>query len=82
MVEPVELKPLNTVRKRSVTIAGHRTSVSVEDIFWDRLGAIARGRQQSITDLISEIDRSRSGNLSSAIRVFVIEEIDQQQEAS
>ncbi len=82
MVEPVELKPRNYVRKRSVTIAGHRTSVSVEDVFWDRLGAIARGRRQSITQLIAEIDSQRSGNLSSAIRVFVVEEIDQQREAS
>ncbi len=82
MVEPVELKPRSYVRKRSVTIAGHRTSVSVEDVFWDRLGAIARGRQQSITQLIAEIDSQRSGNLSSAIRVFVVEEIDQQREAS
>lgn len=82
MVEPVALKPRNYVRKRSVTIAGHRTSVSVEDVFWDRLGAIARGRQQSITQLIAEIDSQRSGNLSSAIRVFVVEEIDQQREAS
>lgn len=82
MVEPIELKQQNTVRKRSVTIAGHRTSVSVEDVFWDRLGAIAKGRQQSIPDLISEIDAGRTGNLSSAIRVFVVEEIDQQRKAS
>ena len=82
MVEPVELKPRNFVHKRSVTIAGHRTSVSVEDVFWDRLGAIAKGRQQSITQLIAEIDSDRTGNLSSAIRVFVVEEIDQQLKVS
>ena len=65
------------ILKRSVVIAGHATSVSLEDAFWRALKKIAQGRRQSVNALISEIDRERpsglSGNLSSAIRVFVLE---------
>jgi predicted DNA-binding ribbon-helix-helix protein len=62
------------VVKRSLTIAGHRTSVSLEDAFWSRLKAIAKERRLSLSALIAEIDASRGGaNLSSAIRVFVLE---------
>ncbi len=65
------------IRKRSVVIAGHATSVSLEEAFWRALKKIAQGRRQSVNALISEIDRERpndlSGNLSSAIRVFVLE---------
>ena len=61
------------VRKRSVSIAGHETSVSLEDAFWTVLAAIAKARRVSVNRLIGEIDRTRSGNLSSAIRVFVLE---------
>lgn len=60
-------------RKRSVTIAGHATSVSMEEGFWRRLGLIAAGRNLSVNALIAEIDRSRKGNLSSAIRVWILE---------
>lgn len=60
------------VRKRSVTIAGHRTSVSVEDAFWDELGRIAAARGMSLNALIGEIDAARDGNLSSAIRLAVL----------
>ncbi|HZB37664.1 MAG TPA: ribbon-helix-helix domain-containing protein [Beijerinckiaceae bacterium] len=59
--------------KRSVAIAGHRTSVSLEQPFWDELQAIARKRGVSAQALIAEIDAGRAGqNLSSAIRVFVL----------
>ena len=61
-------------RKRSVTIAGHRTSVSLETEFWDALGEIAVGRGVSVTRLISEIDEARGDRgLSAAIRVFVLD---------
>jgi len=60
------------LRKRSVLIAGHATSVSLEDAFWDALAAIARTRGVSINQLVTEIDQRRDGNLSSAIRVFVL----------
>ena len=63
-----------TVIKRSLTIAGHRTSVSLEDAFWTGLLHIAGRRQVSLAALVTEIDRGRSAaNLSSAIRVFVLE---------
>jgi len=64
-----------SIRKRSVTIAGHRTSVSLEEAFWDLLLGIANARGQSVSELVTEIDRQRGGNLSSAIRVFVLTEV-------
>jgi predicted DNA-binding ribbon-helix-helix protein len=60
------------LRKRSVTIAGHRTSVSLEPAFWTELKEIAAGRGLSLAALIEEIDRGRTGNLSSAARLFVL----------
>lgn len=61
------------VVKRSVAVAGHRTSVSLEAPFWDALKDIAAGRSMSVQALIGEIDAGRGGaNLSSAIRVFVL----------
>ncbi len=61
------------LRKRSVLIAGHHTSVSLENAFWAALKRIADGRGVSMNTLIADIDRGRSANLSSAIRVFVLE---------
>lgn len=61
------------IRKRSVNIAGHATSVSMEDAFWTRLGAIADARHVSVSALIRDVDAARTGNLSSALRVFVLE---------
>jgi predicted DNA-binding ribbon-helix-helix protein len=61
------------VVKRSVAIAGHRTSVSLEGPFWDALKEIAEAREESVQRLIGEIDAGRGEqNLSSAIRVFVL----------
>jgi len=61
-----------SLRKRSVTIAGHRTSVSLEAAFWSALKEMAAERGVSLNALIEEIDRGRAGNLSSAVRVFVL----------
>ena len=64
------------VVKRSVAIAGHRTSVSLEAPFWDALKDIAAVRGASVQALVAEIDAGRGGaNLSSAIRVFVLREV-------
>jgi predicted DNA-binding ribbon-helix-helix protein len=63
------------VRKRSVVVAGHPTSVSLEPAFWDGLKELAAARGLSMAALIAEIDRGRSGNLSSAIRVHVLNEL-------
>lgn len=62
--------------KRWVVIGRHRTSVSVEDAFWDDLRQIARAQQLTLSKLIAEIDENRQyNNLSSAIRVFVLEHL-------
>ena len=63
------------IKKRSVDIAGHRTSVSIEAEFWAALRDIASQRKISINDLIAEIDGARDGNLSSAIRVYVLKSL-------
>jgi predicted DNA-binding ribbon-helix-helix protein len=74
------LRPMATdsanarVIKRSLNIAGHRTSVSLEDAFWRRLRALSAERGLSLNGLAAMIDVSRGdANLSSAIRVFVLE---------
>jgi predicted DNA-binding ribbon-helix-helix protein len=64
----------SAVIKRSIVIAGHKTSVSLEDAFWRGLKEIAAARRVSLTELIATIDgRRRDGNLSSAIRLFVLD---------
>ena len=64
------------VIKRSLEIAGHRTSVSLEDAFWTELRAIASLREQSVASLVAEVDAARGeANLSSALRVFVLEAV-------
>ena len=62
------------VVKRSIVIAGHKTSVSLEDAFWQGLKEIADDRSLTLSDLVSTIDTDRRhGNLSSAIRLFVLD---------
>jgi predicted DNA-binding ribbon-helix-helix protein len=62
------------VVKRSIVIAGHKTSVSLEDAFWKCLKEIASGRDVTLSDLVATIDSERRhGNLSSAIRLFVLD---------
>ena len=61
--------------RRSVIVSGHRTSVSVEAAFWVELTAIARRRGVSMNALVSKIDRARSGGLSAAIRLYVLETV-------
>ncbi|MCB1522568.1 MAG: ribbon-helix-helix domain-containing protein [Rhodoblastus sp.] len=63
------------VVKRSLSISGHRTSVSLEEIFWSELRAIAEQRAQSVASLVAEVDAARGeANLSSALRVFVLQQ--------
>ncbi len=64
--------------KRSVTIAGHRTSITLEAAFWEVLREAARARNQSVNDLVREIDAARTTGgptqgLSSAIRVYLLD---------
>jgi predicted DNA-binding ribbon-helix-helix protein len=62
------------VVKRSIVIAGHKTSVSLEDAFWKGLKDIAGGRDMTLSELVAAIDsQRRHGNLSSAIRLFVLD---------
>ena len=62
------------VAKRSIVAAGHKTSVSLEDAFWQGLKEIARRRNITLSELVSAIDSNRRhGNLSSAIRLFVLD---------
>ena len=62
------------VVKRSIVIAGHKTSVSLEDAFWTSLKEIATSRAMTLSELVASIDTGRQhGNLSSAIRLFVLD---------
>ena len=62
------------VTKRSIVIAGHKTSVSLEDAFWEELKKFAEHQRMTLSSVVNEIDAKREGgNLSSAIRLFVLE---------
>jgi predicted DNA-binding ribbon-helix-helix protein len=64
----------SSVVKRSIVVGGHKTSVSLEDAFWRGLKEIAGRRDISVSDLVAAIDSERQhGNLSSAIRLFVLD---------
>ncbi len=63
------------MQKRSLTIHGHRTSISLEEPFWMTLNDIAKARKQSLASLVQMIDKERVGGLSSAIRVFILAEL-------
>ena len=65
------------MKKRSITIHGHRTSVSLEEPFWTILRAIANRRGLSLASLVQMIDKERKGGLSSALRLFVLAELKQ-----
>ena len=64
----------SSVIKRSIVVNGHKTSVSLEDAFWSGLKDIARSRQARLTEHVAAIDAAReTGNLSSAIRLSVLD---------
>ena len=67
--------------KRSITVARHRTSISLEDGFWQALSRLAKADGRSVADLVSEIDRRRetsrsNTSLSAAIRLYVLERLE------
>jgi predicted DNA-binding ribbon-helix-helix protein len=63
----------SAVVKRSVVIGGHKTSISLEDAFWGALKEIAQAKGSTVTQTVTQIDDTRQqGNLSSAIRLFVL----------
>ncbi|MBI1272900.1 MAG: aryl-sulfate sulfotransferase [Alphaproteobacteria bacterium] len=61
------------LKKRSIRIAGHETSITLEEEFWRELRTIARRRGTSLSRLVATVDAGRSGNLSSALRVYVLQ---------
>ncbi len=62
------------VVKRSIVVAGHQTSVSLEEAFWSAMKEISSARDLTLSELVGEIDnRRQQGNLSSAIRLFVLD---------
>jgi predicted DNA-binding ribbon-helix-helix protein len=63
----------SSVVKRSIVLGGHKTSVSLEDAFWEGLKDIAKTQRKTLSDLVGSIDTQREhGNLSSALRLFVL----------
>ncbi len=60
------------LEKHSVTIAGHRTSISLERVFWHHLRRLAEREKLSVNELIRRIDEARTGSLSGALRVYVM----------
>ena len=62
-------------RKRSVRISGHETSITLEEPFWDALRDIAQEQGISVNRLMSNIDKDRDSNLSSALRVYVLQHL-------
>lgn len=65
------------MRRHSVTLSGHKTSISLEDGFWEEVKRIADARDLSMNALVTEIDKIRTGNLSSALRLLVLEDLRQ-----
>jgi predicted DNA-binding ribbon-helix-helix protein len=73
----------SAIVKRSVVVAGHKTSVTLEDAFWTSLKSIARSRNMSLSEIVGHIDGLRGhGNLSSSIRLFVLECVRAQSQTS
>jgi predicted DNA-binding ribbon-helix-helix protein len=69
----------SSIVKRSIIVAGHKTSVSLEDAFWSALKEIAAHRHMTLSALVASINTDRQyANLSSAIRVFVLNEYREQ----
>jgi predicted DNA-binding ribbon-helix-helix protein len=76
---PYERKRMKSyIAKRSIVIAGHRTSVSIEEQFWSALKVIARGQRMSLKTIILNIKIGRQGNLSSSIRLYVLDQLNAQ----
>jgi len=75
MVKQVKCPIKVNMHKRSIRIARHSTSISLEPEFWAELKRIAMAEKISLNKLVARIDAGRSGNLSSALRVFVLKEL-------
>ena len=62
------------MKKHSVELSGHRTSIALEDEFWEELKMIAKRKNTSLRQLLMQIDDTHQGNLSSAVRLFILRE--------
>ena len=62
------------MKKHSVELSGHRTSIALEDEFWEELKMIAKRKNTSVRQLLMQIDDNHQGNLSSAVRLFILRE--------
>lgn len=60
------------LKKRSLTLRGHRTSISLEEEFWAELNALAMAEGRPLQKLAEDVDKTRQGNLSSALRLYVL----------
>lgn len=80
----MSLGPFERPAKHSLTLKGHRTSVSLEDPFWQAFRAIAAGKGRALNDLAAEIDAARGTQcgLASAIRLYVLAELTRADETS
>ncbi|WP_262691139.1 ribbon-helix-helix domain-containing protein [Kordiimonas aestuarii] len=67
-----------TLEKHSVTLSGHRTSISLEVCFWRHLRRIANVRGLSVNELVRQLDEARDGSLSGAIRAFVLQTLERE----
>ncbi|MDQ2080129.1 ribbon-helix-helix domain-containing protein [Xanthobacteraceae bacterium Astr-EGSB] len=67
----------STVVKRSVVVAGQKTSISIEDAFWSELKSLARRQNRTVSDLVHAINAGRreGANLSSAVRVYILDQL-------
>jgi len=67
----------STVVKRSVVVAGQKTSISIEDAFWSELKSLARRQNRTVSDLVHSINSARGegANLSSAVRVYILDQL-------
>jgi predicted DNA-binding ribbon-helix-helix protein len=63
------------LKKHSLTLRGHRTSITLEDEFWQQLEVLARAEKLPVQELIARIDETRDGNLSSALRVHILKTV-------
>ena len=62
------------MKKHSVELSGHRTSIALEDEFWEELKIIAKRKNKSVHQLLIQVDDAHQGNLSSAVRLFILRE--------
>ena len=63
------------MRKHSVILSGHATSLCLEDEFWNALKKIAKDKKMAVRQLLMEIDNTHIGNLSSAVRIYILREL-------